>query len=300
MPKVTVIIPTLCTRERAGQLRRAIASLETSSKDAIAILLIINGPRFDPELLTEMRSRPDVAVEQLDKASAPLAQLHGRRCVRTEFFCFLDDDDEYLPGAIDARLTALESRADCDFVVTNGFRTHGMGADTLNYERLEQVPPDPLGALFVENWMSSCGVLFRTSSIPASFFDDHVDYIEWTWFAFKLAMAHKRPCVLNEPTFRSHLTPGSASQSESYMLAHTELFERMLAMNPRGDINRILKARLCQSWHHISSYYLHRGAMRRAWSAHLNSLRHLAGWKYVAYTRRLFRLFSSLRNLNLS
>jgi glycosyltransferase involved in cell wall biosynthesis len=303
VPKVTAIIPTLCARERAEHLRRAISSLKGSSTDAIAILLVVNGPRFDPELLSEMRSRPDVAVEQLAEASAALAQLHGRKCLRTEFFCFLDDDDEYLPGATDARLTALESRTDCDFVVTNGFKTNGTDHDRVIYERLNEVPRDPLGALLVENWMSSCGALFRTSSIPASFFDDPVDYIEWTWLAFKLAMANKRPCVLTEPTFRIYLTSDSASQSEPYMLTHTELFKRMLAMNARADVNRILKARLCESWHNISSYYRHRGSMRKAWSAHLNSLRHPAGWKYVAYTRRLFLpplLLSSLRNIHLS
>ena len=289
MARVTAIIPTLCSSERAERLRRAIASLHASSKESLVIVLVLNGQRADPGLVSEMRARPDIRVEQISHASAPLAQLHGRRCVQTDFFCFLDDDDEYLPGAIDVRLAALDRRPPCDLVITNGFRRTNDGREVLVFDKLHEAQVDPLGTLAFQNWMSSCGGLFRTSSIPASFFENHLNYIEWTWFAFKLALANKSLHVIEEPTFRIHETVGSLSRSEPYMFAQIELYERMLASipNQRADMYRSIMEKMCHAWHGISLHHLQQGHRLKAWSAHIRSLRHPIGWRYASYTRHL-------------
>ena len=67
------------------------------------------------------RTFPRTRVERLEEASVAKAQQLGRRSSRTEFFCFLDDDDEYLPGAVSMRLNELRADSSVDVVVTNGF-----------------------------------------------------------------------------------------------------------------------------------------------------------------------------------
>ena len=112
-------------------------------------------------------------------------------------------------------------------------------------------------------------------------------YIEWTWLAFSLVMANKVVGILDEPTFRIYDTPGSASKSEEYLLAHIELLHRMMKYRPRQDIQDILRQKLAESWHTISDNYRQQHKLIKAWHAHLKSISGIKGWKYISYTRKL-------------
>lgn len=287
MAAVTAIIPTLCTSARHDQLLRAIASLRGAAAQPPHILVVVNGPFFDRALLAELQQLAGVTVKQIPNACAPAAHLYGRQLVKTEFFCFLDDDDEYLPGAIDRRLLALRQSPDAALVVTNGLRRQRDASQTLMYGLLDAVADDPLAALFQENWLSSCGALYRTSAIRVDYFENFHDFIEWTWLAFKIALDGHPVCTLNLPTFVVHDTEGSASKSQAYLLAHISLLRRMKNAKPRPDIARILKVRECQAWHNASVRYLDRGDLRQAWQTHWHSLLHPHGWKFITYTRHL-------------
>jgi glycosyltransferase involved in cell wall biosynthesis len=185
---VTTIIPTMATRERAPALRRAVESIRRSSTEAVEIIVVVNGARSDAELCEWLRSQPDVHFEYVAQPSAPNAVLRGRELVRTPFFSTLDDDDEYLDGALDIRLAAIESAPDVDVVVTNGY-LHCAGTDARYYDDLAQVPHDPLASLFASNWLHNCNTLFRSATIGREYFADFHPFVEWTWLAFRLAMA---------------------------------------------------------------------------------------------------------------
>src|SRR5262245_55327336 len=96
---ITVIIPTTCEKQREAQLLAAIESIKAQSGIAAKILLVVNGSRFDAPLLAQLRERDDVCVEYREVGSLPLALEYGCTRVDTEFFCFLDDDDELLEGS---------------------------------------------------------------------------------------------------------------------------------------------------------------------------------------------------------
>ena len=203
----TVIIPTLAVTERSESLRRAIESLRTE-KNPPAIIVIVNGARFDPRVVCELSSLAYVKLLQIPNPSLPAALLEGRRLVSTPFFSFLDDDDEYLPGAISTRLQILDSFPEADFVVSNGLRnSHGVDKLALTFD--QHTFTDPLGALFSSNWLASCGGLFRTSSVSTDLFENIPSYLEWTWLAFHLISTNKKVAFLDEPTFRIHETPDS-------------------------------------------------------------------------------------------
>ena len=285
-PRCTIIVPTLALRERASSLERAIRSIHAGSSKRSRILVVVNGNRFDPALLSTLRQRSDIDVMYVEMGSSPAAILAGRRQVETEFFGFLDDDDEYLPGAVDLRLRLLSEHPEASIAVTNGYRRKD-GVDHRNLDDLVNVPSDPLAALLRQNWLTSCGALYRSADVPSGYFEDSPRHIHWTWLAFRLVEAGKRVVVADELAYRIHDTEGSASKSSTYLMTQVEVYNRMLAMSSRPDISRTLRRRLAAAWHQVSNHHLREGAVGKAWRAHLQSLRYPSGLRYLTYSRKL-------------
>jgi glycosyltransferase involved in cell wall biosynthesis len=285
-PVCTIIIATLARRDRAATLDRAICSIRVGNRSAVNVVVVVNGNQFDRKTVDRLLQRRDLRVVQIDTPSLTAAILAGRQVVATPFFGFLDDDDEYLPGAIDARITALSAVPHASLVASNGYRCLA-GQDHIAMRHLAAAPADPLLAVFKENWLASCGGMFRTKDLPVDVFVDIARYLEWTWLAFRIASAGHRIITIDDPGFRIHDTEGSESKSEFFLLSQTHVFEQMLRATSRPDISTILKARICSVWHDVSNHYLGKGENRRAWKAHLCSLRHISGWRFCSYTRHL-------------
>ena len=294
---VSVIVPTIAIKEKALLLRRAIESIRRSSASPVNIIAVVNGSRADPGICHWLASQPDIHHERLATPSSPLAVAHGRALVQTPFFSMLDDDDEYLPGGTDLKLAALTRNPDADIVVTSGFRQTNK-ADRPTMTSIEKVPRAPLSLLFESNWLSSCNALYRSASFPWAFFEDVHPYAEWTWLAFRLALADKQIVAMNQPTFRIHDTPGSLSKSEPYHHAYQALYQRMLDLQPPADVVRHIKTRMSSDWHDQSSRALSAGKRLDAMAFHLRSLMLPGGLRYLAYTRRLMvaRAFDGLRS----
>ena len=234
----TVIVPTLAIEACDSLPAPCAACGARPGTRPAAHHVVVNGQRYDPALLAWLEAQP-VTVTRLQQGSAPLAQLEGRRLVETGYFGYLDDDDEYLPGSLDERLSALQSDPDSDLVVCNGWRARD-GHDEPAFNYLAESPADPLRALLRENWLASCGVLFRTATVDVSYFEDPMPYLEWTWLAWRLAVDGRRIRVSETPGFRIHDTGGSASKSTEYADAQIELYERMLADAPPSDVARMV------------------------------------------------------------
>ncbi len=270
-------------------LRRAIASAFEGNQSSIELTVVVNGRRFDPDVVRELKVTPGLRLLQLAEASSPAAILAGRRSVRTDYFSYLDDDDEYLPGAVDARVAALQLGSGADVVATNGYR-RSAGQHVTALRNLRNVATDPLQALFVENWLPSCGAAFRTATVPERAFEDLPRHIHWSFLAFTLAMAGKTVVALDEPTFVINDTPGSASKLESYLLCHVEVYERMLAAAPPRSVRSVVARRLGSALHEASDHFRETGRMREAWAAHFRSLRCPGGLQFLSYTRHLIPL----------
>jgi len=285
-PTVSVIIPTLADAARSESLKRAVKSIRASAHEAVKIIAVVNGNRFDTDVCTWLNRQPDIVFDQIETASSPVAQRRGRYLVDTEYFAFLDDDDEYLLGATDLKLDYLAQNPSCDLVVCNGFRNTS-GHDNIFYHRLSDISDDPLAALFRENWLTSCNALFRTASISSEFFENPHPYAEWTWLAFRLAMAGKQLAALDEPGFRNNDTPGSLGKSNAYKAICFSLYERMLASSPPTHIAKTIRIRIGAAWHERSAEALMKGMWLVASQCHLRSLLQPGGLRYLAYSRRL-------------
>jgi hypothetical protein len=284
---ITTIIATLCDAFRRDCLLRAIGSIQQASAQPVRILVVVNGQRFDKDLLALLRERSDIEVVQIAEGSLTKAHIAGRKLVDSEFFSFLDDDDEYLPGALDMRRGLIGTDDAADVVVTNGYACRA-GQDRLMYTRMANVGAQPLTELFHENWLNSGNHLFRTASVPSRYFEDPHPYMEWTWLAYRLAFEGKKIVATETPTFRINDTPGSLSKSATYVSSNISLYGRMLAMKPQQEIIGVISRRLCNAWHDVSVFELAAGNRAKAVGAHLRSLTsHRSGLKFLPYTRHL-------------
>ncbi len=286
--RISLIIPTLADTARRASLRRAIDSAARASVQPVQILVVVNGQRWDPEVLAQLERWPLVRCLQIAEGSLPKALAHGRAAVQTPYFAFLDDDDELLPGALDARLQVMEAGPPCDVVVSNGWREIA-GERTRAMQHLDAVEANPLAALFTENWLASCGGLFRAAGVPQRYLDDHHDFAEWTWLAYCLAIDGVRLRVLDAETFVIHDTAQSRSKSAAYRASYMHLFERMLSRKPPPAVRRLVSARLASTLHDMADKALGQCRMRAAWTYHVRSLALAGGMRYLTFSRRLLR-----------
>lgn len=285
MNRISVIIPTTCETGRWGSLKRAIASAAAQERVSVELIIVVNGLRFDPECYEELRSMPGLNVVYLEEGSLPLALKHGRSLATAPYFAFLDDDDEYLPGALWRRLQPLLSDEAIDYVVSNGYSCKE-GRDEQAVTNVEAVRNDPLRALLHENWLASCGGLYRSSRISAGYFDGKTRYLEWTLLAYKLASSRKMVFV-DEPTYRIHDSLGSLSKSEAFREAEIGVLAQILTLDLPAAIKAGLRVKIGRAYHGLSNHYRRKGDFRRAWRCHLASLRHPEGFRYLVYSRRL-------------
>lgn len=285
-PLVTVIIPTTAQAARAGQIRRCLASVRAASVRRTLVIAVINGRRPDAAVCAWLAAHADVRCVYDALPSAPHAVWQGRKLVSTPFFSTIDDDDEYLPGATDQKLAALFDHAGAALVVTNALRLCD-GHEALVYRQMAPARRQPLADLFRANWLNSGNALYRSSAVPARYFEDYRPYAEWTWLAFKLGMDDKIVTTLEQPTFRVHVTAGSLSQSSAYFEHYLLLYQHMLAAGPPPAVARLIRRRLSASEHDHSVRALGQGRWREALRWHWRSLLHPGGLQYLTYTRHL-------------
>jgi hypothetical protein len=67
--KIATIISTLCEASRREQLWRAIESIKAASTSCVRMLVVVNGQRFDSEILASLRDRTDLEVVQVELGS---------------------------------------------------------------------------------------------------------------------------------------------------------------------------------------------------------------------------------------
>lgn len=281
--RIDVIIPTMGTRTR--EIGRAIESVLGQTGVSAIPFVVVNGDRFDPELLAALQRRTDIRLHMVARPGVSNARREGRRQVEAPFFAFLDDDDELLPDAMAVRLGGF-SDPSVDVVATNGHRESENGREVL-VENFNQDPEDPALALLKNAWLASSGGLFRTESITDDVLADLPDYLEITKLAFRLALTHN-VVRLDVPTFVIHEgARDRASLTPSYREEVPKVLAAMEAMTTRPDLTARLRAKRATALHTCSIAARQEGRMIEAWLYHLRSLPVGGGWRYLGYSLRL-------------
>ena len=285
-PTVSVIIRTLAEGRRRDAIFRALQSIVSQQGVTAIPIVVANGDRFDPTLLEELRGRRDLRFHYLELGSLPAAMQQGRAMVDTPFFCYLDDDDEYLPHGLQERVAMLGGHEEADAVVGGGYRVIGDQRSASGWKKGVASAQDPLRELLTDNWLAPCAGLFRSSQIGVEFFRDAPAYFEWTYLAFKLCLT-KRIIFSDLPGHVMHDTEESASKSERYRLAEASVIQHILRLALPDDVDRTLRERYGVAMREIADHYRAREQYGTAWRFHLNSLIQRKGMRYLPYTRKL-------------
>ena len=287
-PAISVIIRTLAEGHRRDAIYRALTSITTQEGVKAIPIVVANGDRFDASLLAELEVRRDLRYCYLEEGSLTGSRRIGRTMVDTPFFCFLDDDDEYLPGGLRNRSELLLARDDADVVVGSGYRIVENVRSLSGWKGGEPSLRDPLRELLADNWLAPSAALFRSSRVDVEFFEDAPGNFEWTYLAFKLCVT-KRVIFSDLPGHVMHDTPGSASKSDAYKLAQASVLRDILRLNLPADVHHALREKYGLALHEIADHYRMLKQYGKAWRFHLKSLLQPKGIRYAPYTRRLLQ-----------
>jgi hypothetical protein len=224
----------------------------------------------------------------IETGSLPLALYAGRMQVRSEFFTFLDDDDEFLENGLRLRLDALRANPDAAFVVSQGFIKSAEAEELRVGLNAREIEADPLGCLLRENWLASAAGLYRAAAVTPADFERIPPYLEWTYLGFRLA-SRMRFRFLDSPTYRLHDTPDSLSKSRQFYMGMVPALEAILSLELPPHVLRSLERKLAQAHHDCSVIELESGRRIDAWHFHLRSLTRPGGLQFLSYTRHLLR-----------
>lgn len=284
-PELTVIIPTLADTKRKDSLLRAIDSIIKQTNCLTTVIVVVNGQRFEHSLLNDLVARKEIEVVQVSEPSVKIARHRGLLNVKTPYFSFLDDDDELLEDANSTRLETLKANPDCAFVASGGYRIEN-GIKKSSASNLGKAIESPYEELCKNNWLTSCGCIFRSSMISPDIFDDLPDYHEWTYLAYRLLICGKF-CIIKNPCYIIHESPSSLSKTLEYSVAHAEVFRRILTLNLPAIARNSVRRRLAMAEHDAATVALKSGYRVTALKHHLRSLLLPGGIRYLSFTRHL-------------
>jgi len=285
--ELTVFIATTAEKKRKNSIRDAIKSV--LSQVGVKLVVIINGNKFDASLRTELESHPNIECHYISLGNFPEALRYARKIVDTDYFSFLDDDDELIDDSIKKRISAIKESKAIDVVIGNGYRRNTSNEKSLmlNDVQVKMFNKDPLIALFEKrgNWLASCSGVFRSSSIGQEYFDDYAKYAEWSYLAVKIA-CDKNLRLVNSPCFIINETGGSLSHSFEYYEGQYHYLFKLLEMNLPSKIHNIIEAKKIDMEHQLAVLCMEEGKWSKAWHYHLLSLSRFYGFKrYVLSTR---------------
>lgn len=286
---VSIIIPTAGAPDRHDSLLRAIQTILDQDQAGVIPIVIVNGERYDRDLIQTLRLRRDLRFFHLEQPSLPAAINFGRRQVDTPFFGFLDDDDIYHAWAVRERLVALRSATKADAVVSwgereiEGRRERVPGIDVWQ-------PDDPASVLPQGCWLASCSGLFRTETVSPDYFDRELKHLEWTSVALRLALDRSLIFLESEkPHFLIADTPTSLSKSPAYFFGMEQSFDRLLALPLPPAVRKGFIRRKMDLRHHIAEHFRAKGDLGLAWKHHLRTFLHRQGLRYLPSTAYLLR-----------
>jgi glycosyltransferase involved in cell wall biosynthesis len=284
---VTVVIPTIADAKRGETIWRTIESAGSRCGANTRVVVVVNGTRFDPRLLEALRNAPNSECLYLEQGSLPLALKAGREAVRSEFFAFIDDDDEFLENGLGRRLELLRGNPQAAFLISQGwFHTNGIDVPQTDLDA-KTILADPLGSMLRQNWVAtSASGLYRTSKVVPEDFAQMPSYLEWTYLGFRLASRHNF-VFTDEPTYRRYDMIGSESKSPSFRRGMVKALRAILAQELPQDARAGLCHKLAGAHHDLSVLALEEGKRAEATRQHLMSLFLPGGLRYLSYTRHL-------------
>lgn len=180
-PRVSVIIPT---HERPEHCREAIESVELQSRTPSEVIVVNDGSSRDYHSIRQyVGLLPGGTYERISQGGASRARNHGVECSTGDVLMFLDDDDRWEPGKIEAQLRVFEKYPDVGLVYTGRRVTTPTGEEL--YRAMPRTRGSVANELLVRNvvGITSSVAMRRSCFIEAGGFDERLparqDYDLW-------------------------------------------------------------------------------------------------------------------------
>jgi glycosyltransferase involved in cell wall biosynthesis len=103
-------------------ITESVTSILTQGVDDLEVIVVDDASTDDTRERLGCITDPRLKVEYLSKVGVGAARNHGLRLARGRFIGFLDADDRWCPGKLQAQLAVLDSEPDVGFVFTNFVR----------------------------------------------------------------------------------------------------------------------------------------------------------------------------------
>lgn len=199
-PLVSVIIPT---RNRAGDVVRAVGSVRAQSYKLLEIIVVIDGP--DPITQAALAAINDERLRVValpDSVGGSNARNTGVQHANGTWVAFLDDDDEWLPTKIEKQVQAAQASNSMDVLVVCRFLLKRSEQNI--FIRPARVPREGEA---ISEYMFKGGCGFQTSSFFCSrelalkipFTSGLRKHQDWDWFLRVTSAPQVKLCALEEP-----------------------------------------------------------------------------------------------------
>ncbi len=288
MKSVTTIIPTTCEKSRSELILRAINSVLDQEGVKLEVIIVVNGKKYDTALLDSIKNNHQLKVIYIPKGNVSFARSEGIKYVTSDYFGFLDDDDEYLQHSLSTRANEMEREPGIDVIVTNGYIHED--ADTLLVDNHieNKIKQDLALSFFERNWFASPASLFRKNTVAESIFEFDFKYFEWTYLFFRLITEQKKIKYSDSITYRKYENNSlSISKSLDYRLALPDFLLELYKLPLATNIKDRIRKKYQMSLNLTSNYYLDNNKRKQAIMFHVKCLLN-GGWQYLPYTRKLF------------
>lgn len=294
--RISVVIPAY---NRARFLVKAIESIRAQSH-ACAEIVVVDDGSTDDTLAVVQRLGSGIRYLRQDNAGPSHARNRGVREASGDLVAFLDTDDRWLPGKIEAQLRVLQARPDVALVVTDeamesadgqitaasNFARHGV--DRRFPETLDSVVPDAPRQLLATNFISTSTVLARRDMlVEQGGFDTRLRYGEDLELWLRIAARHPIACLRQVHAVRVTHGGNTTADIEPMLRGYVELAEVI-----RGWARDLMPAwglnpdrYVADSWCELGYWYFSQMRLPEARSALVRSVRACAtmrGLKYVA------------------
>ena len=285
---LTVIIPTAGYSSRGESIFRAIESVLSLEGVRAKPCVVLNGVNYAEELRSKLETHEEIDFHYIPEGDLTKAIYFGRQCVRTPYFSFLDDDDEYTSSAFVNRFKQMELDQGVDVAVANGYRASVTGVRHLIFKDFTRNAECPLSGLTRGNWLASCGGMYRSRTVREDYFVDISKYFEWTWLAIRLSLECS-VSFFDEPAFVVNDTADSLSKSASYELKEVDFLLRVLNEVPvPGFFKRHLRRKLAAKHIGFANRALANGQRVAALRHYVNCLMvGRAGLPYLLWARKV-------------
>lgn len=180
-PKISLIIPTF---QRPISLRRAISSAGNYQPDALEIIVIDDDPNMTgASIVGDFEGIRYFAKRGVDQGLSASRNI-GLSLARGSHLIFLDDDDAFLPGAMECFLGAIDGHTSfyyADFLTEKDGQQSVTSLADLKYERLLVKNIIPVGAY-----------MFQKSSVRSMFDQGMKSHEDWDFLLANICWEDSR------------------------------------------------------------------------------------------------------------